>query len=196
MRATRHIMHVQSGYGTNRRSVCAAISIIVAGFVTLAVCGCSAGVVGTSGSDESVQVSLTWSEAVDLDLEVWNSIGSTCLVRAYAVACDDIQDGTRGSEMLAFASYEQLDLSSGTFTVSVLFAGAPESVRDATATVTVSTSDGESQMFSRRLNWGSVDSQWHVCRVNVTEGIVREIDRMVRVESIESSTLPEGAVSP
>jgi hypothetical protein len=133
---------------------------------------------GPTGATTPVSVWLSWSEPVDMDLEIWDASGDSQLNSAYSLSGSDIGNGADGDEYFEFKRYgEYDDYSSGEYVVSVYFASFLADQDEARVTVTVQAADGSTETWEKTVLWDPGMDQWHAFRIDAVSGQTVEIDQ-------------------
>jgi hypothetical protein len=168
--------------------------LVLALFTVLAVVGCGGGddaavEYGPNDAPEPgegvVQVALVWDQAVDLDLEIWDENGVNAITSAGLLTGSDVLDGTKGAEYIDFTDYEDEDLSSGSYVMSVYFAEEAETVASANARLIVTDADGDVTEYDGEVMWEQGSDQWHAIEIDGATGEFSEINEYVLVETPE-----------
>lgn len=157
-----------------------ALTLVAALFVLV---GCD-GATTTEGPDEDVtRVTVSWSEDVDLDLEIWNEDGTEMLTKSWELVRMD-EYGTGSEEYFDFKDYgDGGDYSTGSYVVSVYFADYGED-EDAGPHVDWIDPDGDPQTRVTAMDYFGND-QWHVIRIDAATGESEDIDEFVDAVSTE-----------
>lgn len=140
---------------------------------------------GTPARSGVTRVELSWSERVDMDLEIWNASGQNLLERSFNLCGEDVKDGTAGREWFEFRRFDASDdYSSGVYVVSLYFAARPDnsSVDQARATITVTKPDGTTLTRQKTINWDPGRDQWHAFSIDAATGAVTDKDEFVRIQ--------------
>ncbi len=132
-------------------------------------------------SDGAVRVTLGWDEPIDMDLELWDSLGENALTSAGLENGGDVTDGDTGREYLDLTG----DYATGTYVVSVYFAEEENVVDSATATLTVYKADGSTEVRSRSIAWEKGSDQWHAFEIDAATGDIVDVNEIVEVEVTE-----------
>lgn len=132
-----------------------------------------------------VRVELTWSEPIDLDLEIWDAAGQNMVLRSSKVCGSDVQSG--GTEYFVFDRYGSDDYTRGTYVVSVYFAN---SQRPPTASVTanlkITLPDGRSVQRSGVVHWERGQDQWHAFSIDASTGALSDLNRYITIRTPSS----------
>lgn len=168
--------------------------IVLGLFTVLAVVGCggdgdTAAKFGPNDApapaEGVVQVALVWDQAVDLDLEIWDENGVNAITSAGLSNDKDVLDGTKGAEYVDFITYEDTDLSTGTYVVSVYFAEEAEVTDSATAQLIVTNAEGDVSEYEGTVKWAEGSDQWHAFEIDGATGEFTEINEYVQIEVTE-----------
>lgn len=130
-----------------------------------------------------VKIVLSWDQAVDMDLEIWNASGENLLKRAFNLCGEDVKDGN-GTEWFEFKDYGNDHFSTGRYIVSLYFANRPEgsTVSQATATLTITKADGTTETRQKTISWEPGRDQWHAFSIDAATGNIRNKDQFIRVQ--------------
>lgn len=133
------------------------------------------GVQGTGG--QGVTAWLSWNGAVDIDLEVYDALGTSFIGSAYSWTGNDVTDGSQGDEYLEFKSFPDQDFSTGQYTLVAYYFGADDSsYPDTTVELTVQDANGGVQTFTKTIQYDSSNDQWFALRIDGATGAVTMVD--------------------
>lgn len=130
--------------------------------------------------DGVVRVVLGWDEPIDMDLEIWDSLGETAITAA-GLEGVDVVSGDDGREFFDFTE----DFASGRYVVSIYFAEEENIVDAATATLTVLKADGSTEIRSRSIAWEEGSDQWHAFEIDGATGDIVDVNRVIQIEVTE-----------
>lgn len=141
---------------------------------------------GAGGSDPGetegvVRVTLSWNEAADVDLEIWDADGEETLVGPAHFGRTDIEKGADGDETFEFKSHDGKDFGRGQYVVSVYFADEETGVERANVTLTVDKRSGVTVTRTGTVYKELGRDQWHAFKIDATRGDIEEIDAYVEI---------------
>jgi len=133
-----------------------------------------------------VAVGLAWNEPVDCDLEIWDSSGKDLELRAFNLYGNDVTNGSDGMEYFLFSNSSDGAYGSGSYVVSVYYAGQNESgIEELDVYLRIITADGRQLRRQKRIFWESGKDQWHAFRIDATSGLITDIDEFIAIQTTE-----------
>lgn len=135
-----------------------------------------------------VRVELTWSEPIDLDLEIWDAAGQNMVLRSFnKCGSDQATGGT--PEYFVFDRYGSDNYTRGKYVVSVYFANRE---RPPTASVTahlkITLPDGRTVRRSGIVHWERGQDQWHAFSIDAATGAITDLNRYITIRTPSSGS--------
>ncbi len=135
-----------------------------------------------------VRVELTWSEPIDLDLEIWDAAGQNMVLRSFN-KCGSDQSTGGTPEYFVFDRYGSDNYTRGTYVVSVYFANRE---RPPTASVTaglkITLPDGRTVRRSGVVHWERGQDQWHAFSIDAATGAITDLNRYITITTPSSGS--------
>ncbi len=138
--------------------------------------------VPTTTADGTVRVELQWNKPVDLDLEIWTGDGNEAITSAGMENFDSF-DGTDSGEYIDFKQLSDVNLSTGTYVVSVYFADSDGSIPECEVRLIVTASDGTVTERTGTVYWEVGNDQWHAFSINAETGNIVDINEYIEIET-------------
>lgn len=122
---------------------------------------------------QPVSVTVSWNDPVDIDLGATDSNGNDV---GYLKDQDAMSDASDRSETLEFTTYDDADLTSGTYEITAYYAGMGDTdLQQVNITVTLTLPTGAEVDFNRMVDYDGGSDMWHVISLDSATGEYEEL---------------------